>query len=138
MFRLRFIHCTMVSPFILHCFPSLWLVNKKVRNHWKGVNELYGSYLLHHANGQIHVYLLYYPLIFFKKSNGFAVCQFKSAKMVSCWDLHACSWAVILVADTAAAKIVSSTYDDKLVDRLHHVLIHIMNYEICNILCLKK
>ena len=58
MFWLKFIHCTMVSPFVLPCLLSLWLVNEKVRNHWRGVNELYDFYLLNHANGQMHVCLI--------------------------------------------------------------------------------
>ena len=58
LFQLRFIHCTMVSPFILHCFPFSLTGEQKVRNCWRGVDELYALYLLHHANGQIHVCLL--------------------------------------------------------------------------------
>ena len=41
---------------------SLWLMNKKVRNRWRGVNVLYGLYLLHHTNGQMHVCSLHHPL----------------------------------------------------------------------------
>ena len=88
LFGLRFIHCTMVSPFILH------LVNEKMRNHWRGVNELYGLYLLHHANGQIHICLIasFVKIITKCMHCVFAVYWFKSARMVSYWDLYACSW----------------------------------------------
>ena len=41
----------------LRCL-SLWLVNEKVRNRWRGVDELYGFYLLRHANGLTHVCLI--------------------------------------------------------------------------------
>ena len=33
-------------------------MNEKVRNHWRGVDELYGLYLLCHANGLMHMYLI--------------------------------------------------------------------------------
>ena len=48
----------MVSPFILHCFSFSLTGNEKVRNRWRGVNELYGLYLLHHDSGQMHVCLI--------------------------------------------------------------------------------
>ena len=31
-------------------------------------------------------------------------------------------------------KSLSNAYDDRLVDGFHHVPIHVMNYELCNIL----
>ena len=34
--------------------------------------------------------------------------------------------------------IVINHLDDRLVDHFHHVLIHITNYELCNILCLNE
>ena len=52
---LRFIYCTMLSPFILPCFPF------SLTGEWKGeksLNELYSLYLLHHASGQIHVWVI--------------------------------------------------------------------------------
>ena len=82
LFPLRFIHYAIVSLFILHCFSSLWLVNEKVRNHWRGVDKLYGLYILHHANGQMYVYLIISSLL---PSAIFAMYWFKSAKMVSYW-----------------------------------------------------
>ena len=33
-------------------------MNEKVRNRGRGVDELYGFYLLRHANGQTHVWLI--------------------------------------------------------------------------------
>ena len=35
-------------------------------------------------------------------------------------------------------KSLSSTYHDRLVDHFHSVLIHVMNYKLCNILYLNK
>ena len=35
-------------------------------------------------------------------------------------------------------KSLSNAYKDRLVDRFHHVQIHVTNYWICNILCLKN
>ena len=34
------------------------MVNEKVRNHQRGVHELYGLYLIRYTNGQTHVYLI--------------------------------------------------------------------------------
>ena len=39
LFRLRFIHCTIVSPFIARCFS---LTIEKVRNHKSAVNKFNG------------------------------------------------------------------------------------------------
>ena len=59
LFRLRFIHCTLVSPFILPCLPfSLTGERKGKKSLWRGVDELHGFYLLRHANGQTHVCLI--------------------------------------------------------------------------------
>ena len=84
-----------MSPFILPCLPF------SLAGEWKGekslgrsVNELYGFYLLHHANGQTHVYLIASSVKIITKLVA-VVYGFKSASMVSCWDLYACSWAVI-------------------------------------------
>ena len=49
----------MVSPFILPACLSIWLVNEKARNRWRGVDELYGfTYYVMLINSQIHVYLI--------------------------------------------------------------------------------
>ena len=58
LFQLRFIHCVMVSPFILHCFPFSLTGEGKGENHWRGVDKLYGLYSLRHTNGQTHVCLI--------------------------------------------------------------------------------
>ena len=88
LFQLRFMHCAMVSSFVLASL-SLWMVNEKVRNRWRGVNELYGLYLLHYANGQIHVCLIELSVKTVTK-RVFALYRFKSARVVSCWDLYVC------------------------------------------------
>ena len=48
LFRLRFIHCTIVNPFnpLLLIKFSLWLTNKNVRNHKRGVNKNCNSFYL--------------------------------------------------------------------------------------------
>ena len=79
--------------FFLACL-SLWLVNKKVRNRWRGVDKLYGFYLLCHASGQTHVCLIASSVKIFTKCVA-VVYWFKSARMVLFWDLYACSLAVI-------------------------------------------
>ena len=87
MFWLRF---RVLSSF-LACL-LLWLVNKKVRNRWRGVDELYSFYLLHHANRQTHLIVSSIKIIIKHVAVEY---RFKSARMVSCWDLYAFSWAVI-------------------------------------------
>ena len=48
-----------MSPFILPCLPfSLTGERKGEKSLWRGVDELYGFYLLRHANGQTHVCLI--------------------------------------------------------------------------------
>ena len=64
-----------------------------MRNH-RGVDELLGLYLLCSTNGQMHVYLIASSVKIITK-HIFAVYRFKSARMVSCWDLCVCSCAVI-------------------------------------------
>ena len=53
----------MVSPFILPCFPFSVIYEHKgtesLKNHRRGVDKVYGFYLLHHANGQMHKMLMY-------------------------------------------------------------------------------
>ena len=70
-------------------------MNKKVRNSWRGVDELYGLYLLHLANGQMHMHLIASSVKIIIKHNVFTVYWFKSARMVLYWDF----------ANTADAKI---------------------------------
>ena len=113
LFRLRFIYCVMVSLSFYIAWLSLWLLNKKVRNHWRGVDKLYGLYLLHHTNGQTHVCLIaaFVKII----TNRVAVVyRFKSARMVSCWDLYTCSCQ--LGYELPIQMVLSSEYDDRLED----------------------
>ena len=83
---------------------SLRLVNKKVRNRLRGVDELYSFYLLRHANGQTHVCLIALSIKIITKHVA-VVYWFKSVSIVPCWDLYACSWAVIQL-------VLLSEYDD--------------------------
>ena len=73
---------------------SLWQVNEKVRNRWRAADKLYSFYLLRHANGQTHVCLIASSVKIIIKRVA-VIYWFKSARMVSCWDLYACYWAVI-------------------------------------------
>ena len=58
LFRLRFIHCTMISPFILRCFSF------SLTDNWKGEKsqvvliKCNGLYLLCHISGQMHVNMI--------------------------------------------------------------------------------
>ena len=94
LFQLCFIHCAMVSPFVLPCFPfSLTGEWKGEKSLWRGVDESFGLYLLCHTNGQMQVCLIASSIKIINKCNVFL--WFKSARMISCWDLYACSWSVI-------------------------------------------
>ena len=110
------------SVFILYSFPFFLTGEQKVRNHWRGVNILYSLYLLRHANGQIHMYLIASLLT----SAMFCCVRIQVTRMV-----HVETYMHVLglwFASTAAAKIIIK----------HVFLIHITNCEICNILCLNK
>ena len=108
---------------------SLWMMNEKVRNHYRGVNKLYGLYLLHQANGQIHVYLSVSSVQIINKHIA-----------LPCTDssepgrFHIVTYMHVLglwFANAAAAKSLSSSYDNRLlaIGRcFHYVLIHITNY----------
>ena len=60
----------------------LWMVNEKVRNRWRGVDELYAFYLSRHTNGQTHVCLIASSLKMITKRVA-VVYWFKSARLVS-------------------------------------------------------
>ena len=89
--QLRFIHCAMMSPFNLSSvFLFEWWMKR-----WQIVEEVLMNYNgLYHTvtNSQIHMYIIASSV---KMCNVFVIYQFKSVRMVSCWDLCACSWAVI-------------------------------------------
>ena len=110
LFQLRFIHSDMMSLSSFLACLSLWLVNEKVRNCWGIIDELYSFYLLHHTNGQMHMCLIVSSVKLITKHIA-VVYQFKSARMVSCWNLYVCSWAVI-----CHTAVLSSEYDDRLED----------------------
>ena len=48
-------------------------MNEKVRNHGRGVDELFSLYLLHHANGQMHMCLTAPSVNIINKHNVFRV-----------------------------------------------------------------
>ena len=106
---------------------SLWLGKGKVRNHWRGVDELYGLYLLHRTNGQMQMYLIASSIKIINKRNVFAMYQFKSARTVLCWDLCICMFLGCNLPIQLLLKSLSSTYNDRLIDHFYHVLIYITN-----------
>ena len=117
-----FIHCDIMSPFILHCFAFSLAGEWKVRNHWRGVDKLYGLYLLRHANGQMHVYLIASSIKIITQCNIFAMYRFKSASMVSSWDLRIYVFLGCDLPIQLLLKSLSIVCDDRLVDHFHHVL----------------
>ena len=83
---------------------SLWLVNKKMRSCWRDVNELYTLYLLHHANGQMHVYLIASSVAIINKRNDFAVYQARWSQF------HVEICMRVLGPIQLLLKLLSSTY----------------------------
>ena len=108
MFRLWFIHWTIVSPFIHHCFPfSDWWIKK-----WEIAEEVsmnctaYTYYITLMA--KCTCTWLYRPLKLLL-STFFALYRFKLARMTSCCDLYACSWAVIWQCSCCYNRYQAST-----------------------------
>ena len=108
LFRLRFIHCTLVSPFILPCLPfSLTGERKGEKSLWRGVDELYGFYLLRHANAKCTCAWLHHPLKLLPLS-----------ALLSCMDsshqdgLMLRLVCMLLGYDMPIQLVLSSEYDD--------------------------
>ena len=108
--RLRFIHCAMVSPFILPCFPfSLideWKGEKLLKSCWWSMPN--GLHLLHHTNGQMHVCLIASSVIIINKHNVF-LCS--DSSLISCWDLHIRMFLGCNLPIQLLLKSLSSTYE---------------------------
>ena len=87
LFWLRFIHCALVSPFILLCLLFSLTDERKGEKSLKGVDKLYGFYLLCHANGQMHLCLIA-SSVKIKISYNVHCCliPIQVTRMVSCWD----------------------------------------------------
>ena len=81
LFWLRFIHCTMVSPFILHCFPFTSTGEQKGE---ELLEMCWWVLLLILINGKIPMYLIVSSIKIITR-RVFVVNWFKSARMVSCW-----------------------------------------------------
>ena len=104
---------------------SLWLLNEKVWNCWRGFNELYGSYyiILMAKNAWLHCLSIFLPSMF-----------------LPCTDSSQPGW----FHDEIYMHVLGLWYANKAgaikqvqqqIGRLfHHVPIHITNYKICNIL----
>ena len=83
-------------------------MNEKVRNHRRGVDELYDFYLLRHTNGLTHVCLIASSVNIITKCV-VVVYQFKSARMVSVMLRLIC---VLLGCDMPIQLVLSSKHDD--------------------------
>ena len=112
LFRLRFIHCAMVSPFILPCLPFSLTGEQKGEKLLKRCQWIVLFYLLHHANGQTHVCLIASSVNIITKRTA-VMYQFKSARMVSVMLRLICdSSSVFLGCDTPIQLVLSCEYDD--------------------------
>ena len=137
---LFWLRCTFAPWWVFLSFIaslSLWLLNEKVRSWLRGINELYDLYLLCRANGQVHVCLIASSIKIINKCN---VLPYTDSSQPRWFHIETYMYVLGLwfSIQLLLLKSLSSAYDDRLVDRFHYVLIHIMNYEIRNILCLKK
>ena len=108
---------------------SLWLVIEKVRNRWRSVNELYSLYLLHHASSQM--YLIASSIKIITKCVA-TMYQFKSARIISCWD----SYTYVFLGCDLQIQLVLKSLSSKCDDRLEDCFI--MYWFTSNILCLNK
>ena len=88
----RFIHCAIVSPFILHCFSSS-LTGELKNCQWIVMAYIYTCYVMLMA--KMYMYMIAWSIKIINKHNVFAMCRFKSAWMVSCCNLYVSSWDVI-------------------------------------------
>ena len=124
-----------MSPFILHFF-SFSLTDEQQgekllkRCWWIATAYTYYVTLMAKCTNT----WLHHPSIkIINKHNIFAMCQFKSARMVSCRDLRICVFLGCDLPIQLLLKSLSSTMRINLVDQFHYVKNHITNYEICNI-----
>ena len=134
-FQLRFIYEPrwVLSSFITSL--SLWLVNEKVE---------IAEEVLMNCKAYINCVILtakcmctwlhHLLKLLATKHNVFPIYRFKSARMVSCWDIY-----VFLGYNIPIQLLLKLLSRHMKIDySFHHVPIHITNYKICNILCLNK
>ena len=136
LFRLRFIHYAMVSPFILYCFSFLfdWWT-KMWEICWRGVDELYG---LHHANDQMHMYVIASSIEIIILSAMFLPYTDSNQPGWLHNEIYICKFLGCDLPIKLLIKSLSSILYDRLVDCFYHVKIHIASYKIYNNLCLNK
>ena len=142
MFRLRFIHCALVSPFILPFLPfSLTGERKDEKSLWRGVDELYSFYLLRHANAKCTCAWLHNPLKLLPLSTLLSCysCTDYGFKSPGWFDvetrMHVLSWAVIWQYSWCYQASTTIMIDYKIVSLCTD---YVTDYKIRNILCLNK
>ena len=93
------------------------------------------TYLLHHANGQMHMYLIASSDIIIIKSVCHVPIQVSQDGFMLrlIWVFLGYGLPIQLLL-----KLLSCEYDDRFEDRFHHIQIQIRTYKIYNILCLNK
>ena len=145
LFWLRFIHCTIVSLLILYCFSFSLNCKQKDEKSPKEVSmNCNGLCLLHHTMAKCTYTWLHHLLKLLTSSNISTMYQFKSAGWFHVETYYRC-FLGLWFAKTAAAKIVIKrvwwyplyihTYISK---SFSPSMIHLTNYQMCNIVCLKK
>ena len=135
MFRLRYIHCAMVSSFILPCFPFFfdwWMIRWEITEEVLMNCTYYVTLMAKYTCPWLHHLLKLLTSAMFccgpiqVNQDGFML-------RLLCFSLG-CDLPIQLLL-----KSLSSMHEDIwLVYHFHHVLIHVTNYEIRNNLCLNK
>ena len=137
MFRLRFIHCTMVSPFILHCFPfsstGEWKGKKSLKR-CRWIVRLILITLCLWANSHVLDCIIHYNYYQARCCHVLIQVSQDGFMLRFICLLLGCDLLIQLML-----KSPSSEYDDKLEDCfiMHRFTSQTMKY-ICNILCLIK
>ena len=133
-------HGESFHPSLLLFLFDWWMKSEKsLKRCWRIVRLIPHLYLLHHANGQMHVYLIAsFVKIITMQAQCFAVYRFKSTRMVHV-EAYICVFLGYDLPIQLLLKLLSSTYGgNRLVDHFHHAPNHITNYKIFNTLCLTK
>ena len=138
LFQLRFIHCTVVSPFILHCLSFSLTVKWIGEKSLKDCQWIVTGYITSCKWPNAYMYMIALSVKIIQ-----AQCFYHVLIQVSQDDLKLRLMCVFLGCDLLMQlllKSLSSAYNDRLVDPFHHIPIHaaikLRNNYVCNIIFL--
>ena len=124
--RLELIHHFALDCHQIFTWSTTINLLQKCRNCWRGDNELYSLYLLHHINGHMHVCLITSYLLRLFPSE-FLLCTNSSQQGWLYIETYMCILGLRLPIQLLL-KLLSSEYDHRLVNHrlvncFYHVLI---------------